>query len=162
MLRNCENEIVLPNCLCLRYYYILWIWQNTTQTSTCPACANTAALVPSDLMTRHPALTWASLRNDIRPHRFYFFYSSRIKVKQVLNPIKYLFLKLQIYHNYTHHYCTTGLFDLMQRYFNLGIIHGPSLQFKDKLSELPFKCDYWPILVVKEVSWILTKCSLNI
>lgn len=54
--------------------------------------------------------------NDIRPHRFYFFYSSRIKVKQVLNPIKYLFLKLQIYHNYTHHYCTTGLFDLMQRY----------------------------------------------
>ena len=96
--------------------------------------------------------------NDIRPHRFYFFYSSRIKVKQVQKPIKYLFEKLQIYHNYTHHYCTTGLLDLMQRYFNLGIIHGPSLHFKDKLSELPFKCDYWPVLVAKQVFWILTKC----
>ena len=96
--------------------------------------------------------------NDIRPHRFYFFYSSRIKVQQVQKPIKYLFEKLQIYHNYTHHYCTTGLLDLMQRYFNLGIIHGPSLHFKDKLSELPFKCDYWPILVAKEVFGILTKC----
>jgi len=27
--------------------------------------------------------------NDIRPHRFYFFYSSRIKVKQVQNPITF-------------------------------------------------------------------------
>ena len=35
---------------------------------------------------------------------------------------------------------------------------GPVFILKTKLSELTFKCDYWPILVAKEVFGILTKC----
>ena len=68
-----KTKLFFQICSCFRYY-ILWIWQNTTQTSTCPACANTAASVPSDLMTwlRHstvltsfPPVTTPDLNMDI-------------------------------------------------------------------------------------------------
>jgi len=38
----------------------------------------------------------------------------------------------------------------MQKYFNLGIKMGPSLDSMDKLQEPTFKYDYWPILVSKK------------
>ena len=59
-----KTKLFFQICSCFRYY-ILWIWQNTTQTSTCPACANTAASVPSDLMTWRPALT---VTTSFRPY----------------------------------------------------------------------------------------------
>ena len=155
--RNCSSKLSL--------FALLLYSMNMTKYYT---DFNMSLLVPIQLLqflvtlwrdTQHSPELPAVTTSDHTDFTSFILVAS--KSKQVQNPIKYLFEKLQIYHNYTHHYCTTGLFDLMQRYFNLGIIHGPSLHFKDKLSELPFKCDYWPFLVAKEVFWVLTKWSLE-